>query len=104
MELLVEGSQLDIQNCTIISDLPSTLIGVTGQARLTVLPGQSITDANRYSFSIQPCIPMELWGRNSFVRVRYRVKKNNGEDFAEKEQVSCGCRDGIERVGEGMSE
>ena len=87
MELLVEGSQLDIPASTIISKVPSTIVGCIGQARLNILPGQSITDANRYSFTLQPCLPMELYGRNSFVRVRYKVKKTNGEDFAESEQV-----------------
>lgn len=94
----MNGSQLDIPNCTVISELPNTIIGVTGQRRNDILPGQSITDANRYSFSLPPCVPMELWGRNSFLRVRYRVKKTNGEAFGEKEQVSIGWEELVMRL------
>ena len=89
MELLVEGSQLDILPSTVVSKLPSSLIGVIGQARLTVTPSQSITDANRYSFQLQPNIPLELNPRNSFLRVRFRVKKKDGTDFEKSDQVMC---------------
>ena len=67
--------------------IPDTIIGVIGQARLTVTPSQSITDANRYSFTLQPNIPLELYPRNSFLRVRYRVKKKDGSNFVDKDQV-----------------
>ena len=74
MELLVEGSKLDIPQSTIISRVPETLIGVTGQARLNVTPSQSVTDASRYSFQIQPNVPMELFPRNSFLRLIIHVR------------------------------
>ena len=87
MELLVEGSQLDIPPATVVSKLPNSLIGVIGEARLIVTPSQSITDANRYSFQLQPNIPLELNPRNSFLRVRYRVRKKDGTEFLNSDQV-----------------
>ena len=80
MELLVEGSQLDIPPSTVVSKIPNSLIGIFGQARLTMTPSQSKTDANRYSFQLQPNIPLELNPQNSFLRVRFRVKKKDGNN------------------------
>ena len=87
MELLVDGSHLDIPPATVVSKIPNTIIGVIGQARLPITPSQSITDANKYSFQLQPNIPLELNPRNSFLRVRYRVKKKDGTEFTDSDQV-----------------
>ena len=94
MELLVEGSKLDIPSATIISRIPETLIGATGEARLNITPSQSVADASRYSFQIQPNIPMELFPRNSFLRLQYRVKKSNGKPFKDDDQVKL-MREGV---------
>ena len=80
---------MDIRPSCVVSKLPNSLIGVIGQARLTITPSQSITDANRYSFQLQPNIPLELNPRNSFLRVRFRVKKKDGTGFKETDQVMC---------------
>lgn len=88
MELLVEGSKLEIPESTIISRIPQTLIGVTSEARLNITPSQSVTDASQYRFQIMPNVPMELFPRNSFLRMKYRVKKSDGTPFNEDDQVN----------------
>ena len=82
-----KDSELEVPPAAVISEIPRSLIGVQNLARVPITPSQSIQDVSTYSFQIQPCIPMELLGRESFLRMKIKLKKI-GSNFTNTDQVS----------------